>query len=91
MDETVFATLRPVKVRYNENLTVLGFEMSNGSYAQGLDDQDEENAPEVLELPSDIVKVDFIFRKNQKLLHSIIFYRKDGTPLHIGITDEMDE
>ena len=90
MADPILTFLRPVKVRFNRNLTVLGFEMSNGAYAQGSDDQDKKKAPKVLELPNDIVKVDFFFRKNQKLLHSIIFYRKDGTPLHIGITDEMD-
>ena len=91
MADPILAHLRPVKAHYNENLAVLGFEMSNGTYAQGSDDQDKKKAPVVQELPNEIIKVDLFYRKNNKLLHSMIFHGKDGASVHIGITDEMDE
>ena len=40
-------------------------------------------------LPEELTKIDVVFKKNEKLLHSMVFYGK--TTLHIGIKETIKE
>ena len=42
------------------------------------------------QLPEDLTKIDVCFRRNEKNLHSIVFYSKDGSKLVVGISEEQD-
>ena len=40
-------------------------------------------------LPEELSKIDVVFKKNEKLMHSMVFYGK--TTLHIGIKENKQD